>query len=488
MNDGLRERYEETPYRQGAFPVTHPARTGAIARIFGLAPAPPDRCRVLELGCGEANNFLPLAERFPRSRFTGVDFSAAEIATAETARAAAALDHVELICADFRDYEPEPAAFDYIIVHGIYSWVPDDVKARLLALCARALAPSGVALVSYNTYPAWKTRGMLRELLLREIAGETTAPARLARAEKYLRELQQGLADRKDAYALLLLQEIEGRLKKDRIVIYHDELAAINDPCWFHEFAERAAAHRLRYLGDARLASMFAQNLTPASRASAAQYSSDQVRMEQHLDILRNRAFRSTLLVHEGLTIRPTPDPEAMRECLVQTTPRLSSAGVDLAPGVSGRFEGGKEFTVQSDKPLIKAAYLVLSRTWPRRIPYAELLAAASQLVQAAGLPAPTPEHEDGVLRTLLEAFIRGLLDAMLAGETGGEWSKSAPAPAISALTRHYAANELPLANFWHELVNVPAADREWLARWQGALSVDDHARRDRLSKLGLLW
>ncbi len=76
----------------------------------------------------------------------------------------------------------------------------------------------------------------------------------------------------------------------------------------------------------------------------------------------------------------------------------------------------------------------------------------------------------------------------MLAGETGGEWSKSAPAPAISALTRHYAANELPLANFWHELVNVPAADREWLARWQGALSVDDHARRDRLSKLGLLW
>ena len=65
MNDELRERYEETPYRQGAFPVTHPARVGAIARIFGLAPASPDRCRVLELGCGEANNLLPLAERFP---------------------------------------------------------------------------------------------------------------------------------------------------------------------------------------------------------------------------------------------------------------------------------------------------------------------------------------------------------------------------------------------------------------------------------------
>ena len=486
MSDELRERYEETPYRQGAFPVTHPARVGAIARIFGLAPASPDRCRVLELGCGEANNLLPLAERFPQSRFTGVDFSATEIATAEAARAAAGLDGVELICADFRDYEPEPAAFDYIIVHGIYSWVPDEVKARLLALCARALAPSGVALVSYNTHPAWKTRGMLRELLLREIAGETTAAARLARAEKYLRELQQGLADRKDAYALLLLQEIEGRLKKDRIVIYHDELAAINDPCWLHEFTARAAAHGLRYLGDARLASMFAQNLTPSARASAAQFSDDQVRMEQHLDILRNRAFRSTLLVHEGLAIRPAPDPEAMRECLVQTTPRLSPITVDLAPGVAGRFEGGKEFTVQSDKPFIKAAYTVLIRTWPRRISCAELLASAARLVQAAGLPAPTPEEEGGVLRTILEAFIRGLLDAVLAGES--EWAKTAPSPAISPLTRHYAANEMPIANFWHELVNVPAADREWLARWQGALSVDDHARRDRLSKLGLLW
>ena len=119
-------------------------------------------------------------------------------------------------------------------------------------------------------------------------------------------------------------------------------------------------------------------------------------------------------------------------------------------------------------------------------MPCAELLAAASQLVQAAGLPAPVPADEDGVLRTLLEAFIRGLLDAMLIG--GGEWVKTAPAPAISALTRHYAAHDLPLANLGHELVNVPAADREWLARWTGTLSVEDHARRDRLSKIGLLW
>ena len=63
--DAIRERYDAVPYRHGAVPDSHPARIGAIARLLGIQAAPPDRCRVLELGCGEGMNLLPLAERFP---------------------------------------------------------------------------------------------------------------------------------------------------------------------------------------------------------------------------------------------------------------------------------------------------------------------------------------------------------------------------------------------------------------------------------------
>ena len=112
MNDPLRARYDAIPYRHGAVPESHPARTGAIARLLGIPAALPEGCRVLELGCGEGMNVLPLAERFPGAHFTGVDFSATQIATAETARAAAGLANARLVCADLREFEPEPGAFD----------------------------------------------------------------------------------------------------------------------------------------------------------------------------------------------------------------------------------------------------------------------------------------------------------------------------------------------------------------------------------------
>ena len=56
--------------------------------------------------------------------------------------------------------------FDYIIAHGVYSWVPDPVRDRILAICSESLSPNGVAYVSYNTYPGGHIRDMVREMML----------------------------------------------------------------------------------------------------------------------------------------------------------------------------------------------------------------------------------------------------------------------------------------------------------------------------------
>ena len=154
MTDPLLESYEIRPYRHGAVPYTHPARIAAIARLLGHRRMPVETARVLELGCGEGMNLLPLAERFPEGRFVGVDFSPRQIATAESARSAAGLDNATLICHDLREYEPEAEQFDYVIAHGVYSWVPDEVKERLLQVCRAALVPGGIAYISYNVHPA----------------------------------------------------------------------------------------------------------------------------------------------------------------------------------------------------------------------------------------------------------------------------------------------------------------------------------------------
>jgi len=181
MSEVSASAFDAVPYRHGAIPETHPARLGAIARMLGRPAAPPDACRVLDLGCAEGMNLLPLAERLPGSTFVGVDFSAGQLATAEQARRAAGIGNAHFVQADLREYEPEAGAYDYVIAHGVYSWVSAEIRERLLAVCARALAPEGVAYVSYNVYPAWGLLGGFREMLRADLVGVKDQVGHLAR-------------------------------------------------------------------------------------------------------------------------------------------------------------------------------------------------------------------------------------------------------------------------------------------------------------------
>jgi SAM-dependent methyltransferase len=132
---------------------THPDRLAAMARLFGMRPAPVTACRVLELGCGSGANLIPQAYYLPESRFTGIDMAAEPIAVARAMAGDLGLSNIDLRVADLRDLGTEVGEFDYIFAHGLYSWIPADVRDRLLAVCSERLAPQGVAFVSYNVYP-----------------------------------------------------------------------------------------------------------------------------------------------------------------------------------------------------------------------------------------------------------------------------------------------------------------------------------------------
>src|SRR5687768_17974910 len=79
--------YDAVPYSVGAFPQTRPDRLATVAKLFGMRPAPPSRCRVLELGCAAGGNLIPMALADNASDFVGIDLSARQIADAQaTAR------------------------------------------------------------------------------------------------------------------------------------------------------------------------------------------------------------------------------------------------------------------------------------------------------------------------------------------------------------------------------------------------------------------
>ena len=456
MNDPLQARYDAIPYRHGAVPESHPARTGAIARLLGIPAALPEGGRVLELGCGEGMNLLPLAERFPRAHFTGVDFSATQIATAETARAAAGLANARLVCADLREFEPELGAFDYVIAHGVYSWVTDEVKDRLLAVIARGLAPAGVGYVSYNTQPGGGLVGSLRAVLLASL-GPAPDPGR---AGEMLRSLAAAFASQPGPQAALMRELLGDMLAKPAAFLLHEELGAVNDPVTFLGFAAHAARSGLRFLAEAQFSSMPYEHLPESARAPLAGFADDPLQAQQLLDLLGNRRLRNSLLVRADSPPVHAPEPGVIRDCALALYMFPVDGRIDLAPGVALRLAGRHGFTMDVVKPAQKAFFAALCEVAPTRLAFDAALRRAGELLAAGGL-AETP---DAALLAagMLKLFTADQLDLALAGT--GEWLRTPPHPEPSALMRHQARHGLPVVSRWHENVELSAEQRRWLA------------------------
>lgn len=298
--------YDQVAYRTFPRRQTHPDRLAAIARLFGMNPAPVGACRVLEIGCGDGGNLIPLACHLPGSRFTGIDLASAPIAAAGAMARVLALPNIDLRVADLRELGPDAGEFDYIFAHGLYSWIPPDVRDGLLAVCCQRLAPQGVAFVSYNVYPGRYPRQMLREILLYHTRTLTNPAARLAEARCLLAQL-----DHPEAKTLLGQGDDS---------LFHDDLAPINDPVWFRDFAAHAARHGLQYLGEADSRSTF----DPPKDA-------DPIEHEQHVDFVQLRAFRQSLLCHAEVPLDRAIGPARMDEFLFSENQRARRIRDDRA-------------------------------------------------------------------------------------------------------------------------------------------------------------
>jgi len=126
-----RTSYDRVPYLSYLFRQTHPDRLATIATLFGLRPAPPDCCHVLELGCASGGNLIPMAEQLPQSKFLGIDSSIRQVRDGQSLIDELRLTNIELRCEDILGIEIDRGRFDYIISCGVFSWVPENVQERV---------------------------------------------------------------------------------------------------------------------------------------------------------------------------------------------------------------------------------------------------------------------------------------------------------------------------------------------------------------------
>ena len=409
--------YDAVLYPARAFVQTHPDRLATLATLFGLSPAPPGGCRVLELGCGAGGNLLPMAVALPGSQFVGIDTSRRAIERAQAVTDSLGLANIRFEQTSIEEFEAPARSFDYVIAHGVFSWIPDPVRDALLALSAAVLSEHGVAYVSYNALPGGHGRQALREMLAFHVRDVEGADERMAAARGFLRLLSAaGEADGELAKtfgpeARRLVDHVDG-------LFFHDTLAEHNQPFYFHEFAARAAAHDLQYLAEAEFSEMQLGAL-PEQLQQALLTISDPLAREQYLDFLKERMFRQTLLCHAAVTIDRTPQP-ARLEPLAASAP-LRWSEPDEAGRVTFAGPGGAHLT--TDHPLVVGALQRLGDAWPAA-PHVAELAAGGELATVC----------DALLRCYAANLVRLHVDPPAVSVVAPE------RPRVSALARLEAA------------------------------------------------
>ncbi len=386
--------YDEVPYPSLCYTQTHPNRLATVAMLFGMTPAPVTHCRVLELGCASGGNLIPMACWLSESEFVGIDYAARQIAEGRALTEALGLQNISLKHMDILDVGADLGQFDYIVAHGLYSWVPPAVQDKVLQICKQNLAVNGVAYVSYNTYPGWHMLGMIREMMLFHTRELTEPSARAAGARALLDFLVESLPSRTDAYSAFL-RDYRSALAKDwkgthsrrDAFLLHDELEEVNDPVYFYQFAQQAARHGLQYLGAADFSTMVTDDFAPEARQALAKMVDNLVDLEQYIDFLRHRTLRRTLLCHEELVLNRKLTPEQVEPFLVASQVKPESPDLDLRSLSVTKFVAPSGATFSTDHPVSKAAMLYLAEVWPRPVPFKALLSEASSRVYLGSEP-----------------------------------------------------------------------------------------------------
>jgi methyltransferase-like protein/cyclopropane fatty-acyl-phospholipid synthase-like methyltransferase len=375
--------YDEIPYGSHAIPGSHPDRLFSIARLFSVDAVPPSEAKILELGCAGGGNLIPIASQFPKARCVGVELSAVQVENAKIAIRYANLDNVEVIQGSITEIGPELGTFDYILCHGVYSWVPDAVRESILRTTAQNLSHTGVAFISCNTLPGWHFRGMIREMMLRHTAGIPDNRTKILQARALLDFLS--VSTQKDAspYATYLRQEAAKLNVFPDEYIFHEYLESINNAYYFQDFAKAAARWKLKYLADSNLPSIWIGNLPPEAAAKLGSIP-DPILQGHYMDCLAGRSFRENLLVHDSVSINRNPLAGSMSG--IRFSGQFTPHEEGEAPGHNPK-PGEKSYLVKqkiartADK-LAQAMMETLHQNFPLSLDIDEILSEVEKRIQ----------------------------------------------------------------------------------------------------------
>ena len=283
----------DVDYIPGFYPHMSPVAMRYAASLNRVVPPKTaDGFRYLELGCGLGRSLTTLAAANPQGEFVGVDINANHISAIEKDVAAGDLKNVRAVTSDFASLDKDLGKFDFLTLHGVFSWVAPEVREQILAVAKAHLAPGGLLLVSYNAMPGWAhlqpIRGILRQYAaLRQ--GDTVQ--RIRDALNYLVFIRDKKAryfeDNPRAAAY-----VDGLLKQDLRYLAHEYLNEHWTSFYFSEVAGMFGSAGLAFVGSLPIHTNFWDLCVRPEFQELFRTTSNRLVTESHKDFCANTAFR----------------------------------------------------------------------------------------------------------------------------------------------------------------------------------------------------
>lgn len=447
----LMSNYDERTFTSRPSPERHPERMFIVASLLGLKPQHPSKCRVLELGSSTGDLLAPLAVQYPQSQFTGVDSSAHQCRQAETMSqnlsrisqttpmqesitCGLGLSNLSFLQADLCDLKLEAQSYDYIVCHGLYSWVSEDVRQAIWRLSKHALKDTGILLLSSNCWPGSYWRELITKLVRAFDDSRRGVSERVAAARSLMGQLYKQAMELQTPHSLMIVREVERLSAESDALVLHELLNPFSTSFSVRELIASAGEHGFAYAGDTRLSrvrgwlglealgNLFGgldsspghkhpspPSSNPLLPQSLGQGSTDLSHLglgEFYMDVLSPGNFRELLFVPQSQYVdwgrMANPDDyDILGSCFFSSAlVRVDSEDFGHPPQFCDAQ--GRRYTAPSS--LIAVALDILAEVWPANISFSEL---QTQTEERCG----TRDIAPVLLRSLKELTLQNAID-----------------------------------------------------------------------------
>jgi len=318
MSDWTAGYIADIAYTYGYYTELNPLRLKLAFLNAGLAC--PEIANACELGFGQGMS-ANLHAAASITQWHGTDFNPSQAGFAQelASISGAGARLFDEAFADFAARSDLPE-FDYIGLHGIWSWISDENRRVIVEFIRRKLKVGGVLYISYNTQPGWASFAPIRHLMTEhaEIIG-AEGNGIVSRINGAL-DFTEKLLATQPMYARAnpqIADRIQKAKEQNRHYLAHEYFNRDWLPMHFASMAEWLKPAKLSYACSAHyMDHIDVINLTAEQQQFLAEIPDTQFR-ETTRDFMVNQQFRRDYWVRGPRTLSPLAQAEQLRQLRV---------------------------------------------------------------------------------------------------------------------------------------------------------------------------